>query len=281
MDSISTTLAQSSFWVSYGRIGTREEHHMTTDIKERQAIRRSSSVPAYNQLAEILEQQIAALTDVERARALPSEGDLSRQYGLSRITVRQALKTLEAKGLVYSAQGRGSFPTVPRVKGISGFHSFTSEVRRNGQEPSTRILAAAEVAVLPEAVTDKLSVAEDENGPQVHLRRLRLIDSVPIAVEDAWLPKALFPDLVPTDFNDGSLYALLADRWGLEPAWTDALIEPDRASAEVSGLLDIETDNPVLVAWRVTVTSEDKVFERVRSIYRPGFSLRVARYRLG
>ncbi|TGN57472.1 GntR family transcriptional regulator [Paracoccus liaowanqingii] len=254
---------------------------MTTGTRERQAIRRSSNVPAYNQLAQILEQQIAALTEEERTRALPSEGDLSRKFGLSRITVRHALKKLEAKGLVYSAQGRGSFPTMPRVSGISGFHSFTSEVRRNGQEPSTRILAAAEVDGLPEAVTEKLSVTEYENGPQVFLRRLRLIDGVPIAIEDAWLPKSLFPDLAPADFNDESLYVLLADRWGVEPAWTDALIEPNRASAEVSRLLDIGSDDPVLVAWRVTVTAEDKVFERVRSIYRTGFSLRIARYRLG
>lgn len=254
---------------------------MTTDIKERQAIRRSSNVPAYSQLADILEQQIAALTDEERARALPSEGDLSRQYGLSRITVRQALKSLESKGLVYSAQGRGSFPTLQRVTGISGFHSFTAEVRRNGQEPGSRILAATEVDRLPASIAEKLPVAEGEGGPQVHLRRLRLIDGLPIAVEDAWLPKALFPDLRPADFTDGSLYSLLADRWGLEPAWTDALIEPDRAAPEVAQLLAIDPGDPVLVAWRVTVTAEDKVFERVRSIYRPGFSLRVARYRLG
>lgn len=254
---------------------------MTVETKERQAIRRSSNVPAYSQLADILEQHIAVLTDAERQRALPSEGDLSRQYGLSRITVRQALKSLETKGLVYSAQGRGSFPTIPRVKGISGFHSFTAEVRRNGQDPGSIILATAEVDSLPASVTEKLPVAEGENGPQVHLRRLRLIDGLPIAIEDAWLPKALFPDLAPADFSDGSLYSLLADRWGLEPAWTDALIEPGLADAEVSRLLKIAADDPVLVAWRVTVTAEDKVFERVRSIYRPGFSLRVARYRLG
>jgi GntR family transcriptional regulator len=276
-----TTLAQSGFSVSYSRIRQRNEDRMTTETKERQAIRRSSNEPAYSQLADILKQQITSLTDDQRARALPSEGDLSRQYGLSRITVRQALKSLEAKGLVYSAQGKGSFPTIQRVRGISGFHSFTSEVRRNGQEPGTRILEASEVEGLPWVITEKLSVAEDENGPQVHLRRLRLIDGVSIAVEDAWLPKALFPDLAPADFNDGSLYELLANRWGLEPAWTDALIEPDRATPEVSQLLGIKMDDPVLVAWRVTVTADDKVFERVRSIYRPGFSLRVARYRLG
>ena len=89
------------------------------------------------------------------------------------------------------------------------------------------------------------------------------------------------PDLDPADVGDGSLYALLADRWGVEPAWTDALIETDRASGEIATLLGIETGDPVLVAWRVTVTAEDKVFERVRSVYRPDFSLRVARYRLG
>ena len=254
---------------------------MTTDTRERQAIRRSSSEPAYSQLAAILQQQIASLTDVERAQALPSEGDLSRQYGLSRITVRQALKSLEAKGLVYSAQGRGSFPTMPRVKGISGFHSFTSEVRRNGQEPGTRILAASDVVELPAFLTEKLPVSEGENGPQIHLKRLRLIDDVPIAVEDAFLPKAMFPDLQTADFTDGSLYALLAERWGVDRAWTDALIEPDMPSPDVARLLQIGASDPVLVAWRVTVTAEDKIFERVRSTYRAGFSLRVARYRLG
>ncbi len=251
---------------------------MTTPMKEPQAIRRGSAVPAYHQLAEILQQRIATLSDDDRLRPLPSEGDLSRQYGLSRITVRQALKSLESRGLVYSAQGRGSFPTVPRVKGISGFHSFTAEVRRNGQEPGTLVLDARTVPALPTEIAGKLD--EPEDGPQVHLRRLRLIDGEPIAVEDAWLPCSLFPDLDPADAGTGSLYAHLADRWGIEPEWTDALIEPDRASSEVATLLKIGTGDPVLIAWRVTVTADDKVFERVRSIYRPGFPLRVARYRL-
>lgn len=248
---------------------------------ERQAIRRSSAIPAYSQLAEILEQHISVLTDDERQRPLPSEGELSKQYNLSRITVRQALKSLEAKGLVYSSQGRGSYPTMPRVKGISGFHSFTSEVRRNRQQPGTQILAVAEVSELPPVISDKLAVPEAEGGAQLHLRRLRKVNDMPVAVEDAWLPRAILPDLRVEDFGDGSLYGLLAERFGLEPAWTDALIEPDRASAEIAALLDIAEGEPVLVAWRVTVTAEDKVFERVRSVYRPGFELRIARYRLG
>lgn len=251
---------------------------MTTEPWERQAIRRGSTVPAYHQLAEILEQRITTLSGRERLQPLPSEGELSRQYGLSRITVRRALQSLESRGLVYMVQGRGSFPTVPRVEGISGFHSFTAEVRRNGQEPGTRVLGAATVPALPAGIASKLGEADD--GPQVHLRRLRLIDGAPVALEDAWLPCKLFPELDPAEAGEGSLYAFLADRWGIEPEWTDALIEPERASAETAGLLGIAADDPVLIVWRVTVTADDQVFERVRSIYRPGFALRVARYRL-
>ncbi len=253
---------------------------MIPKAKERQAIRRGSTVPAYYQLADILRQRIADLPQAERANPLPSEGELARQYCLSRITVRQALKSLEAKGLVYSMQGKGSFPTLQRLPGISGFHSFTSEVQRNGQEPGTQVLALDMTEALPGEIVSKLSVAANEDGQQVHLRRLRLIDGKPIAVEDAWLPVALFPDLDLADLGEGSLYAHLADRWGLEPAWTDALIEPEIATGETAGLLQIAPGDPVLVAWRITLTADDKVFERVRSVYRPGFALRVARYRL-
>ena len=78
---------------------------MIPKAKERQAIRRGSTVPAYYQLADILRQRIADLPQAERANPLPSEGELARQYCLSRITVRQALKSLEAKGLVEKVAG--------------------------------------------------------------------------------------------------------------------------------------------------------------------------------
>lgn len=253
---------------------------MTLKATERQAIRRGSTVPAYYQLADILRQRITDLPDADRGKPLPSEGELARQYALSRITVRQALKSLEAKGLVYSIQGKGSFPTMPRVPGISGFHSFTSEVQRNGQQAGSRLLALDMAEALPAEIVDKLSVPAQEDGAQVHLRRVRLIDDTPIAIEDAWLPSGLFPDLDLADLGNSSLYAHLAEHWGLEPAWTDALIEPQLASPEIAALLEIAPGDPVLVAWRVTLTADDKVFERVRSIYRPGFALRVARYRL-
>ncbi len=254
---------------------------MTTDTNERVAIRRRGAAPAYLQLADILEERISTLTGDDLRRSLPSEGELSREFGLSRITVRQAMQRLESKGLVYSAQGRGSFPTIPRIKGISGFQSFTSEVLRNGQSPSSQILNAAMVESLPEEICEKLSVPTVEAGAQFHLRRLRLIDGVAVAVEDAFLPAGLYPGLDREFVGQGSLYEAVARRWGHEPAWTDALIEPAQATPEIALIFDIAAGDPVLIAWRVTLTATDQVFERVRSVYRPGFALRVARYRLG
>ena len=254
---------------------------MTADANEKIGIQRSSAVPAYLQLSDILEGRISALSDDDRRRPLPSEADLSREFGLSRITVRQALKRIESKGLVYSEQGRGSFPTIPRIKGISGFHSFTTEVLRNGQRPGSRVLSAAMVGALPAEICEKLSVPAAEAGAQFHLRRLRLIDGVAVAVEDAFLPPDLYPGLDPATFGQGSLYEAIARQWGHEPAWTDALIEPAQATPEIAATFDIAAGDPVLIAWRVTLTASDQVFERVRSIYRPGFALRVARHRLG
>lgn len=75
---MSTTLVSSSFGASYDQIDKRKADKMASDTKERLAIRRSRNVPAYNQLADILEQQIAVLPDEERARVLPSQCEMSR-----------------------------------------------------------------------------------------------------------------------------------------------------------------------------------------------------------
>ncbi|MEO6298786.1 MAG: GntR family transcriptional regulator [Paracoccaceae bacterium] len=254
---------------------------MTAEVQGQTAIRRSDSAPAYLQLADILEDRIAALDDAARRRPLSSESELSREFGLSRISVRQAIKRLESKGLVYSEQGKGSFPTIPRVKGISGFHSFTNEVLRNGQRPGSTVLFSGLVERLPADMQDKLNVPVAECADHFLLRRVRLIDDTPVALEDAYLPVATYPGIAPELFGTASLYDVIGRRWGHEPGWTDAIMEPARASAAVANLFSIDEGDPVLVAWRVTLTASDQLIERVRSIYRPGFNLRVARYRLG
>lgn len=252
---------------------------MTEQWLKRKPIRRSGGPPIYVQLTHILHNEIMARQEEEFA--LPSEGDLSSQFQVSRITARQALKELESRGVIYSQQGRGYFKTVPRLKGVSGFHSFTSEVTRLGRRPGSRLLAYGQDEDLPEGFRDHLRPAARGDGGFTHLRRVRLIDDVPVALEDAYLPQSLFSGASRENFESGSLYEQMAETWGVVPAWTDALFEPQVATAEEANILRIKPGSPVLAAWRVTLTETDRVCEYVRSVYKgEGFILSVNRYRL-
>ncbi len=243
----------------------------------RRPVRGPGKAPIYMQVAEILSEAISARQG--GYFALPSEGDLSRDFGVSRVTVRQALKLLETRGAIYSEQGRGYFTTTSRMKGVSGFHSFTSEVLRLGGTPGASLIDFAADVSLPEAFRNHLQVAGSERF--ILLRRLRSIDGRPVAIEEAYLPKALYPDAGQRMFQDGSLYDCMARVWGIVPAWADALFEPLAATAEEAAHLQIAPGAPVLGVWRVTATETDQVCEYVRSVYRgDGFMLNINRYRL-
>lgn len=240
-------------------------------------IRSGGAAPIYMQVAEILSDEIRSLDGA--FSALPSEGDLSRQFGVSRVTIRNALKQLEARGAIYSEQGRGYFTTTARMRGVSGFHSFTAEVKRLGGVAGSTLLSYRPDAPLPDAFRNHLQVAGTESF--IAIQRLRTIDGRPVAFEDAYLPVSLYPDATQAMFAEGSLYARMARHWGIVPAWADALFEPVVATIDEARHLQIAPGAPVLAVWRVTATDTDQVCEYVRSIYRgDGFMLHVNRYRL-
>ena len=246
---------------------------------KRTPIRRSGGAPIYVQLAQILHNEILARE--EKEFALPSEGELSNEFHVSRITVRQALKQLESRGVIYSEQGRGYFKTIPRMKGVSGFHSFTSEVRKLGREPSSRLLEFWQDQKLPGSFREHLQPNAQSEDRFTHLRRVRMIDGIPVALEDAYLPQDLFAITSRERFEQGSLYEQMVETWGVVPSWTDALFEPLVATQEEAEILQIDPGAPALAVWRVTLTDTDQVCEYVRSIYKGGgFMLSVNRYRL-
>lgn len=243
----------------------------------RRPVRRHGAAPIYMQVAEILSDEIR--TREGENFSLPSESDLSREFGVSRVTIRQALKLLETRGAIYSEQGRGYFTTTSRMTGVSGFHSFTSEVQRLGGIAASTLIDFAADAGLPEAFRNHLQVAGTETF--IALRRVRSIDGRPVAYEEAYLPKAMYPNARREMFDNGSLYGLMTQSWGIVPAWADALFEPLAATDEEARHLHIASGAPVLAVWRVTATDTDQVCEYVRSVYcGDGFMLHVNRYRL-
>lgn len=249
----------------------------TLPWSRKRPIRSPGTPPIYMQVAEILNEKVQSLQG--EYSALPSEGDLSREFGVSRVTIRQALKQLETRGAIYSEQGRGYFTTTSRVQGLSGFHSFTSEVKRLGGVAASALIGFSTGATLPDAFRKHFTLTGTEAF--IALRRVRSVNARPVAFEDAYLPMSMYPHAERAFFEDGSLYDRMARNWGIVPAWADALFEPVAATPEEARHLEIEPGAPVLAVWRVTATDTDQVCEYVRSIYRgDGFMLHVNRYRL-
>ncbi len=247
----------------------------------RMGVRRTGGAPIYAQVADILAGDIQGGSSGNDEPQLPSESALAKEFKVSRVTIRQALKRLEARGLIYSEQGRGYFRTARRMGGVSGFHSFTHEVRKAGGVPGAVVLERRIIGELPADMQAHLKVQHPANVSLLYLKRIRTINSEPVAVEDAYLPVNLYPGIEEAKIGDGSLYSQIEARWGIVPMWTDALLKPVAASQEEAKALRVPAGSPLLAAWRVTLTDNDQVAEYVKSTYRGNdFMLHVSRYRL-
>jgi len=221
-------------------------------------------LPRYYQIEQAILEQIQKKR-IKPGAQLPSEAELAQQYQVSRITAKRALDDLVHQGWAFRQQGRGTFVAQARIREISGFRSFSEDIQARGLIPSSRVLFFKEVE--PDTTTlEKLHLLENERAYM--LKRLRLADDDPVAVEVAYIPCKLCPDLLSEDLSAGSLFSVLKTKYGLVPTWADAEIEAAEATKEEAKLLGIKVGKPVLIARRVTFSANYDVIESVHSIYR-------------
>ena len=210
---------------------------------------------------------------------LPSESELAEQHGVSRITAKRALDDLVQQGLAFRQQGRGTFVARARIREISGFRSFSEDIRARGLVPSSRILSLKEILPEPK-IREWLHL--DEGAKAFLLKRVRFADAEPVAIEAAYLPSRLCPTLAREDLGKGSLYDILQNRFGVVPSWADSEIEAREATPEEARLLEMKAGRPVLAARRVTYSANYDVIECVESIYRGDcFTFYTGRQRIG
>jgi GntR family transcriptional regulator len=193
---------------------------------------------------------------------LPSERALCEKFGVSRMTVRQAVDALVVEGLLERVHGRGMFVAPPKVDLQVRLTSFTEEMHRRGMTPSVRHLVT-ERSTASVRVADKLEI--EPGDPVVHLHQLRLADGEPMCVLHTWLPDVLVPGLVDDGAPD-SLYAALGER-GLLPAWGEDTVDAGEADPSESALLGIRDRGPVLRIAR-RAFSGDLAVEYSECVYR-------------
>ena len=230
-----------------------------------QPLNKNGFIPLYYQIQSALMEKIHS-GELGEGDPLASEEELSRYYQVSRMTARQALHGLKIGGYAFSEKGRGTFVSRPKLeKNIMHLQGFTEDMRQRGMKPSSKLLLQAVVESTDELMQRlKLEVSDRV----LHLRRLRLADGAPMALEESHIPLRQFPGLERIDFAKHSLYKALRERYGLHVGYADEIIEALPATREESELLNIQKKASVLSITRVIMTTQESPVEFACSRYR-------------
>jgi DNA-binding GntR family transcriptional regulator len=230
-------------------------------------IDRTSVMPAYYQISLDIRRQIAQGKWAMGAK-MPSEGQFMETYGVSRITVRQAIAELVKDGLVTRQRGSGTYVSrhpVPLTHDLSLPLVFARRLRQLGFELTSTTLEASTFSPPFPAVAEKLDV---EPGATVaYLKRLMLIDEQPAAVDHAWFNDALCPGLTDLDLIDASLSQTLAQRYGLIPSRTESWLEAIRSTVADSALLETDVNTPLLLLTTILYLPDGTPLEYSRTTW--------------
>ena len=211
-------------------------------------LRPRSRTPVWAQIEERLAARMDT-GDLAAGERLPPERELAEWLGVSRMTVRQALGALAARGLVERGVGRGTFVRAPGkvVHDLGGALGFTERLGRQGIAAGAEVVSTGEEAA-PGAVADALEL--EPGAATLRIQRVRSAAGRPLALEDSWLPAVRFPGLLERDLG-GSLYALMRDGYGLEPTEAVERLEPVVARAHEARLLGLPEGAPLMLVERL------------------------------
>lgn len=224
-----------------------------------------TTVPKYQQVAEDLRK------DILRGRKrpldrLPTEHQLCATYDVSRGTIRSALAELTSEGLIRAAQGSGTYvaSSSPMTRYFS-LSNFDEEMRSLGRQPSTRILEAKMATA--GSYGDRLSIQPDASV--ILIKRLRLADDQPVAVELRVVRTELCPDLLSEDLVHQSLHWLIAVKYAVPLARLEHVVDRQKASQQVADELGLAPGSPVLAIERLTYTESNR--ERTPAVWFQSF----------
>jgi GntR family transcriptional regulator len=198
--------------------------------------------PLWEQARAALYARIA-VGEVKAGSRLPPERELCQLLGISRVTLRKALAALVEEGVLRSAHGRGWYVASPeRKEWPNTLESFTETARRMGLVSSSRVLRSE----LGTSTLDEAEAFQIAPGtPLYRLDRVRMLDGVPIAVDESLVPGDIAVGLDAVDFTTRSLYDTIAGL-GFQLAQADTTIEARQADGVLAGHLAIAAGTPVL-----------------------------------
>jgi GntR family transcriptional regulator len=210
--------------------------------------------PLYLQIRDVLKQQILDGIYAEHQK-LASENELMALFRVSRITVRQALRELHNDGLVFSAQGKGSF--VSRAKATQSLQTlegFEEAMAAAGFSASTRMVSVSQL-LAPKAVQAALRLGPAEEVLEV--KRVRYVNRSPVSVDLSYFPMSVGARLLGRDLAR-DIFPLLENELGIGLGAADIRVGAAVPDEDTARLLRVPTDSAMLRVERLTFDTDER-----------------------
>jgi GntR family transcriptional regulator len=181
---------------------------------------------------------------------VPSERDLMAQYGVSRITVRQALGDLQKESLIFKLAGKGAYVAQTRpFQELGRLQGFAEAMEARGHETYNRVLAI-EHGPASDLVASRLGLAP--GSPVTELRRVRYLDRQPVSLDITWVPRAIGERLEREDLASRDIFLIIENEYATPLGHADLVIDAGLADEALAEDLAIDPGAPVLRIERLT-----------------------------
>jgi GntR family transcriptional regulator len=234
-----------------------------------------NGTPAYRRILNSIRERIDA-GDLNTGEAVDSERELARIHGVSLMTARHALTTLEREGMVERRRGVGTFVAAPRIH-FNKLMSYTEEMASRGLSVSSKTLHAGTVEDTQEIAA---RLALPPMSRLIRIERLRLVANEQFALETVYLSATEFPDLLSAPLGRESLFAFLKRTHNLDLSHADEVVDATAADPATAKLLGISRGAPLLRIRQVIFSTIGKPTMYVQGLYRSDrHNLSIRRFR--
>ncbi|MEN4909893.1 GntR family transcriptional regulator [Rahnella bonaserana] len=195
---------------------------------------------------------------------IPSERELAVRFEVTRVTLQKAMHMLEQEGFIERIHGKGMFVTKVIEDNVYLLNNGTSDSIlgfsrefKDNVKVSSRLISL-KTRKAGEYIASQLDI--DENDDVHYIRRVRLVDKIPVLVEDSYIPCTVI-DIIPESvLQNGSLYEYIENKTGRKIKFYNSVIEASLFDDTLSALLERESGLPMLKVSGITKLEDGKTF---------------------